>query len=342
MSRFDVKHSDQELLAVVRTVTRHVSPDDPETVTQAAYDSARTPAGYADTPRAYRIAKRLSSTWEQVLHLAHAAGNPDHIVGARARTRVRNVLTKAEITHYLQKAAAAIGTKELGTRDYENHRDKVVAADNRRYRHRQGLEDLMPTAQMIVAFAGSWENALAWAGLQAKVGAKDPFYPAENALDDFIADYGFAPTQKMLLAYQRKRGLVTSQMPKGYRAWRDNELTRGIASRHGKVAVITHVAQAPDGWDRTTPSPAPDGYLKLKLDRYTLDDCERDIETALDLAKGRRLTQDLYQRLAKTHGLAAMSTVQAVGNHRGLTWAQIRDRVIARRARTVRKQPRKR
>lgn len=342
MSRFDVKHSDQELLAVVRAVTRHISPDDPETVSQAAYDSGRAAAGYAGTPRAYRIAKRLSSTWEQVLHLAHIAGNPDHIVGARARTRVRNVLTKAEITHYLQTAAAAVGTTELGTRDYENHRDTVVEADNRRYRHRQGLEELMPTAQMIVSFAGTWENALAWAGLQAKVGAKDPFYPAENALDDFIADHGFAPTLKMLLAYQRKRGLVTTRIPNGYRAWRDNELAHGLASRHAKVTAITHVAQAPDGWDRVTASPAPDGYLKLKPDRYTLDDCERDIETALDLVKGRRLTQDLYQRLAKTHDLAAMSSIQKIGKPHGLTWGQIRDRVIARRARTARKQPRKR
>lgn len=340
VSRFDVKHSDQELLAIVRAVTESVDPVSPEKITQASYDAARARAEVADTPRAYRIAKRLKCSWKEVLRLAHTAKNSDQIMGARSPDRVRKVLTKAEITHYLQRIAKDLDTAVIGVRDYDSRREELIQADNRRYTHRAGLEELMPSSQTIIKTAGTWEQALTWAGLKAREPARDPAYPAEQALDDFIADHGFAPTRKMLLEYQKRRGVATTVFPKPFRDWREQQLTGGIANRHGKVKEITHPAQAPENWDETDLTPVPPGYLRLQPTKFTLEMCERDLRKALDLAGARRLTQDLYQRLAKTHGLAAMATIQYVGRAQGLTWGEIRDKVIATRAQRPRHQSR--
>lgn len=341
VNRFAQKFTDQELLQIVLAVATHVKSDDPGSITQVAYDSGRAAAGFDDSPRAYRIAKRFDCSWKEAVRLSVFAPNPEHVLGTRSYDRVRNVLTKDEVAHYIQVVASVLETDRLNIHDYDNCREQLSDDDKRRYLHSQGLSNIMPTGQTIVASAGNWENALAWAGLKSRQTGMDPAYPVERALDDFIADYGWAPTKNMLADYQKRRGLSTTAFTPPYRTWRNEELDHGLASRHGNVRRVTHPAQVPAGWEAQEPSPAPDGYLRLLPKLVDLEICREHLDKALDLADGQKLTQDLYQRLSVSHGLVGVSSIQKVAaRNGGRAWGNLRDEAVARRSRKPRAQGR--
>lgn len=341
MNRFAQKYTDQELLQIVLAVATHVSPGDPGSTSQLAYDSGRAAAGLDDGPRAYRIAKRLNCSWKEVLRLAVSAPNPGQVLGARSYDRVRNVLTKDEVAHYIQVVAEILDTNRLSINEYDQCREGLIRADNRRFRHSQGTSNIMPSAQNIVASVGDWDRALSWAGLRPKLAEGKRAYPVEMALDDFISDYGFAPTKKMLHDYQKRRGVATTPYGKDFRKWRDEQLEHGLANRHGNVRRITHPNQAPDGWDQRPPSPAPEGYSRVRPKLIDLDECLADLDRAIDLAQGQKLTQNLYQRLSAQHHLVSMNSIQIVAVRTGNgTWGKLRDEAIRRRSKKPRHQPR--
>jgi hypothetical protein len=342
MSRFNVKYSDQELLQMVTAIANAVNPNDPLSTTQKQFDDNRESAGFPGAPRAFRIAARLKRSWAEVLRLSQA--NPrsqSHALGAR-RVSYREKLTKAEVEHYLQAATRYLGTKTVRVSEYDEYRQGLIDEDNRRYLHRDGLDETMPTSLTIIQVAGSWEEALKWAGLENPTIPRKKLYPADQALDDFIADYGFAPMLKMLVDYQAKRRLVTEGYTGDFRAWRDEQLRTGIASRHGKVQAFTHIAQAPKGWEETPITPAPDGYHQRRRGEVDLEACKEALMEAIQLAEGKRLTQDLYQRLSKNHQLVSLVTIQRVAKREAdLTWGQLRDQVVGESARQQRRQKRR-
>ena len=341
VSRFAQKFTDQELVQIVSAVATHVRPDDPSSVTQVAYDAGRAPAGFEDSPRAYRIAKRFGCSWKEALRLSVLAPNPEQVLGIRSYDRVRNVLTKDEVAHYIQVVAKMLKTDRLSIKEYDESRERLTEDDKRRYLHKQGLSNIMPTSQTIVSQAGSWDEALSWAGLRPRMKESVPPYPCERALDDFIADYGWAPTRGIFAAYQKRRGVRTTAIEPDFRTWRANELDHGLASRHGKVRRLNYTWQAPADWNAKEPTPVPDGYLRLLSKEIDIEFCRADFDKALDFADGQKLTQDLYQRLATTHGLAKVSSIQKVGKQNGgLSWGDLRDEAVARRSRKPREQGR--
>lgn len=259
MSRFAPRFSDQELLAIVRDVAEHGRPDNPGQITQSAYDEARAGAGRADTPRAWRIAQRLSSSWPEVLRLALDADNPEQVIGARTYKRLRLVLTEAEIRHSLRRVADSLGTEALSTHDYNAERERIIEQDEDRWLRGGQQEALLPTAQTIISRAGIWEEALGWADLRPRRRERPPVYPTERALDDFIADYGWAPRRKELLAYQARRGMATTDLDGDWLEWVREQLRSGPAARHGQVRIIHGTDRPPIGWDTAPITPAPDG-----------------------------------------------------------------------------------
>lgn len=341
LSRFAVKYSDQELIAIVQEIARREKPDDPSSLTQKEFDDNRVSSGFADAPRAYRIADRLGRSWADVLVLAFGTLSTPHSLSARGNQSNREKLTRAEVVHYLELTATERGSHELAIDEYDETRRRLVDDDERRYLHRQGLAAQIPTSLTIIAAAGSWETAVGWAGLSKPERAVVRAYPAELALDDFVEDHGFVPTYRMLIAYQQRRGVRTKWFEETYRNWRDQQLETGLASRHQRVPVLTHVAQAPGGWQDQSERAVPNGYARIHEEPVDLERCRTDLSRAVELANGERLTQDLYQRLSRQHQLVALGTIQKVAKREaGFTWGEIRDQVIRERAREGRSQGR--
>lgn len=341
MSRFAVKYSDQELFAAVAAIARAEQPEDPTKITQARFNDARASHGYKDLSRADRIAKRLKRPWGEVLEISLKGGFADQSTGAREAVRIREKLTPAEVRHYLQMIARNLGTEALPIHAYDEERERLVEKDNRRHVHRQETAGLIPTSQTIVQIYGSWDKALSIAELRNEKRNLRPNYPAELALADFMDDHGFIPTLGMLRQYQKKRGLKTA-WPRGrYTEWRDEQLKTGPACKHPVMPVIELHADAPRGWEDKPVTPAPDGYATFTTAPHDLERCLNDLKTAVELAEGESLTQDLYQQLSARHGLVAVGTIQAVGRQNGgLTWGDMRDRAVAEASKRARSQRR--
>ena len=288
----------------------------------------------AGTPRAWRIAERFAVSWPETLKLAFGHAAPERAIGVRQRKQVRSELTRAEIINYLRLVAGHLDTETLGQGAYEEGRLELIEADLRRYVHGGQIAPLIPSGQMIEAKAGSWQEALTWAGLRAP-GAPDrlPAYPVERALDDFITDFGYQPSATLLLNYQRQRGLATGGMPSGseFRSWRTEQMKSGLASRHGRVPIKS--AGKSRQLDPSKISPAPKGFAPVGQEAVTMERAKRDIAKALDIAGVQNLTQRKYGHLAARHGLASVSSIQRAGSQAGgLTWGKIRDHVLAERA----------
>lgn len=343
MSRFSVKYTDQELIQIVGAIAKSVSPEDPLSVTQKQFDEAREKNGFSGAPSAYRITVRLKRGWKEVLELSLGYLSKEQSLSLRGRVVLRETLTRAEVENYLQAAARDLNTRQLSVAQYDQYRERLIDEDERRFVHREGLAETIPSSLTIIQAVGTWEKALIWADLERPPKSARRFYPADQALDDFIADYGFAPLYNMLLEYQAKRGVVTEPFLGNYRAWRDEQLKNGLASRHGNVPTFTHSAQLPDDWESTPITPAPEGYEKVRRD-IDLDQCRADLIKAIRLAEGKALTQDLYQQISKEHQLLSMSAMQRVAKtEANLTWGQLRDQAIEEntlRPRTQSRRPR--
>jgi hypothetical protein len=310
-------------------VIEKVGAPDPLEVTQAVFDGTRSKAGHSECPRAFRIAHQLGVSWSEVLEIAFARSNPDTVLSSKTAAQGRDWLTRAEVEVYLERVARHLGTEELSRSDYEIGREELVQAAARK-----GLlegDNLIPTEAMILHRAGTWTEAIEWAGLREPPRKTKKTYPAEQALDDFIGDFGALPSRKALSEYQRQRNLSTGGIPKGsdYVGWRNRQVKCGLASRHDarKVSTVKR-----GKLDPTKITSAPVGYEPHGIEPGSYERAVRDLNTALDLTHGN-LTQRRYQKLATQHGLSSVATIQRVGKQNGgQTWADIRDEAIASRA----------
>jgi hypothetical protein len=270
--------------------------------------------------------------WPQVVALAFGAANKEKTIGGRRKKQARDQLNKETVIHYLLLVARHLKTERLTVGDYDQGREELIAADQRRAAHGGELAQLIPSGQWIVAKAGSWRRALDWAGLKPAKERKIPEYPAGRVLDDFIVDFGYLPSWRALDRYRQARGIAVTGFPScgTYIAWRDREMSKGRAKRHGDVPLRGH--GGPIVLDPEKISPAPAGYARHRDKDYGLDRAKEDIAKALDLQQGRSLSQRDYQYLASKHGLLALSTIQRISKREaGVSWARLRDQVVAER-----------
>lgn len=342
MGRFAAKYSTSELLVVVRAVARRANPTHPEKATQKAFDAARSRAGYPDCPKAQHIAQRFNRSWGQSLELAFDPVGAIQSIDKKDETVERELLTRGEITNALKLVAEELEQDHLSRAKYDQERNRILGESERGWAHGGGASQILPSSAAITQKMKTWEQALDLAGLTASPPERTEVYPNENALDDFIADYGWAPTRKMLVAYQHRRGLSVRDFDGDWTPWVRQQLRSGLASRHGQVEIVQTKNKAPQGWENQTISPAPSGYARPRPRQVPIEDIEADVRHALDLAGDQNLTQDLYRTLVRHHGLIAFSTVQrAAKRERNQTWGEFVAVLVAERAKQPRKQGRR-
>jgi len=135
LGRFETKHDDAVLLAVLREVLQAADPKRPKTVTQRAYDAARETAGYGHMPRADRLAARFALPWSElrsrVLELEDPAFRIERSLVSRSQSR--RVVTRAECVEAVRQVAARRGTTAMTAAEYEETRLVINAEVARRH-----------------------------------------------------------------------------------------------------------------------------------------------------------------------------------------------------------------
>ncbi len=197
------------LLRGVREVAALADPNDPEAVTQRAFDAKRKRrAAHAALPPARRITERLGLGWEEVLAIAHKPEEEQNKLLAMRDKAPSSAdwLSEKHVAAMLQLVAGRLGTNTVSTNEYRVEREKVLAEDRTRWLHGRNL--LLPTAEQIAHAADSWEEALRFAGLreQRKPGAtrkKTNAPPLVDLMERFYEANKVKPTPRRLEEFAR-------------------------------------------------------------------------------------------------------------------------------------------
>lgn len=199
------------LLRGVRGVAALVDPAAPLTVTQAAFDAARTRGPtHAGLPRAKRIAERLGLPWRDVLTVAHAPeAEQNKRLGVGTRAAGADWLTSAGARSALRVAALRRGAGTLTLTEYRAERAAMLAADRARWMHGGALR--LPTDEQVVALAGSWDAALRLAGLAPSAPrpriVQQVVLTRGEVIERFHEHHGRRPSRPEVEAFARGNGL---------------------------------------------------------------------------------------------------------------------------------------
>ncbi len=159
--------NDLTLLDAVAEVAALASPTSPRTVSQRAFDAARSRSlFYPNLPHAKHIAERLKMTWPDVLAVAHAWGDEQNkLLGAKGRGPNAKWVTPENAASALAVVAHRLGKDSLTQGEYRRERAKMLAHDAKRWMH--GGQLRMPSEEQVVGVHGSWDAALSAASLQS-------------------------------------------------------------------------------------------------------------------------------------------------------------------------------
>lgn len=192
------------LLRGVREVSAVVNAAEPEAVTQRTFDAARgLSRTHAALPAARQITEKLRLPWAEVLAVAHKPEEEQAKLLALKGKEPSSAdwLSEQHIAAVLQLAAARLGMDTVSTNEYRVEREKVLALDRARWMH--GSQLLLPNAEQIMHAAGSWDEALRFAGLreQRKPGAtrkKTNAPPLLDLMERFYEVHSVQPTRPAL------------------------------------------------------------------------------------------------------------------------------------------------
>jgi hypothetical protein len=242
----------RRLLQEVREVSKLADPLNPSTVTQRAFDAARSASSdYAHLPLARDIARQLRWSWGTVLETAHmSATTKAKRLGARD-LKHQDWLTSDYIAYVLKLVARRLEKPTVTTHQYDAERKLMLAANKKNWLHGRQLR--LPTAGQIVLFTrvelygtrslgtsyvNTWDRALTLAGLELaenrnRKTTAQPL-PAMELLERYYAQHGEQPTQRRFWKFAQENDLpyvmITAQQKWGevIQAWKQQRETKGL------------------------------------------------------------------------------------------------------------------
>jgi hypothetical protein len=279
---FESEYDDLGLYTLVRVVAEFVSPDDPTSVSQAAWDAGRAPSGHPDAPSARAICTRLadkrgkSFPWRELLELVC---DPSRDIAQTHAQRTgeedADHLTEEHVYYALRRVADELEAKTFAPDTYARTRRQLIASDRRR--GVDLLAELMPTVGQIERIMDSWDAGLELAGLEVRNGDgwKAPRgMPLIEALDLHAeATDGWLCSYQALEAFARAHDISLARQEKG-KPWSScvDEATQLRAARGagtkgiaGPGTELTY--RLPEGADR------PAAPKRRRRDHWTLELC---------------------------------------------------------------------
>lgn len=159
------------LLQVVREIAELSEADEPPTVSTRLWDRTRPLSNrFPDAPAARRIAEHLGLPWRKVVELAFIGGRGQATaLGHALNEKEGNWLTPEYCDYILSLVARRLNVPTLTPGQYRSERNAMLDAQCRRVRRPGQLR--LPTEEQVAAIAGSWDQALAHAGLRARAGS---------------------------------------------------------------------------------------------------------------------------------------------------------------------------
>jgi len=304
-----------------------------QALTQRRFDAARLRhAEFTNLPPARRICERLGVSWAVVLRLAamSSAARPIGYMHAVNR-RDQEWLTLDYVLFTLRLVAARVGRRTLSPAVYGAERLRMLAEDRGRWMH--GGQLRLPSEHQVVAVAGSWDRALADAGLAArlKVGQKrrTAVPTIADILDRCYEAHGAQPTQRESELFARANGVPYPRREPGrpwssyLREWKRERRTRGLA-------VPTGPARKGGRPDFAAPVLAPAaGERRSRKSWGKRDECALWVARFLqDLGRRQRSSQRAYDLWARSADGAPWSSAfdqhGGWGAVRALAWERLR------------------
>lgn len=176
MASFTRTYSDQDLWGILEKVVESI--DQEGKISQSTYDKAREESGYAHTPRAKYIAKRLGKSWDSLVAKAQqanrqaateggtkASGGPTE--SASASRAPSTLISHTTVQYALRLIADRLGGGKMNAMQYERERQKLLALATDKDEHYM-LQESLPSAQGLQRVFGSWAEVCKVAGLEGE------------------------------------------------------------------------------------------------------------------------------------------------------------------------------
>jgi hypothetical protein len=227
------------LLVAVREVAESSGVVEPRRISTRSWDSARGGNdGFADAPAARRICEHLGLRWAKVRELAFMPSRGQRVaLGYALNEHQGNWLTPEHCDYVLRLVAHRLHVSTPTPVQCRGECAAMLAADHRRWAH--GGQLRLPTEDQIAAIAGSWDGALASAGLTARQGIgghRNRAQPVKivDVLDRCYEHHGTEPTFRDLEVFARANGIPFPRMKRGraygdyVREWKDKRRAQGL------------------------------------------------------------------------------------------------------------------
>jgi hypothetical protein len=227
------------LLHVVRDVARSSPADEPRRISTRSWDAARELSErFVGVPAARRICEHLRLSWEKIRELAVMSGHAQRVaLGHALGGEQADWLTKEYGCFALRLIARRLGAATLTPGQYRAARRAMLGSD----RGRRSIARCVPipTAEQIEALAGSWDEALAYAGLAPRRGlgghhARVGPVPIVEVLDRCYEHHGTEPTPTELVLFARANGIPFPRKERGrpyisyVKEWKHGRSARGL------------------------------------------------------------------------------------------------------------------
>ncbi len=234
----------QALLEAVREIAEAAGVAEPERISTRAWDVARAVSErYADAPPARRICERLDLPWDKVRELAFMPSRRRSIaLGHALNERQGGWLTGEYSDFALALVARRLDVPTLTPGQYRAERTVMLDADRSRSAH--GGQLRLPTEDQIAALAGSWDRALAHAGLRARQGrggqrSRSSAVSIVEVIDRCYDHHSAEPTSGELETFARANGIPFPRRERGrswsdyLREWKDRRREQGLSVPDG-------------------------------------------------------------------------------------------------------------
>jgi hypothetical protein len=227
------------LLEIVRQVAVLSSADDPLRISTRSCDAARhLSERFVDVPAARRICEHLRLPWDQIRELGFMTGHARRVaLGHALGGEQADWLTEEYSSFVLRLIARRLGATTLTPGQYRTGRHATAGAG--RGCRSSPRRILFPTAEQIGALAGSWDRALAHAGLAPRHGlggqhARVGPVPIVEVLDRCYEHHGTEPTLGELVQFDRANDIPFPRKERGrpfasyVNEWKDGRAAEGL------------------------------------------------------------------------------------------------------------------
>jgi hypothetical protein len=338
----------------VRLIAQSARPQDPERVTQRAFDAAREASGHEGVPKATTICARLADRdgkpmpWREVLERAlDESASPEHAERRRLGEPEAAHLDVRHVIYALRIAAGRREAKSLTPDEYEDERREILGEEARRRGLRRHLQaELLPTVGQVEwlmrdssdrSMAAPWDAALAIAELEPRSDLRDQrrhrgrrpdSLPLVEAIHHYVEANGTLPSREQFKEFRRLADVKVETRSGG---WTD-ALKATIEYRAGlglaEPTEMPATGKPPAGASRQVKIPAggipgaAPGAKKGKS-KYAEADCIEAVRRYLGEDDGPH-NQKGYLLFAGRHKLPAPSYF---GDHGG--WLAVRRKAKA-------------